>query len=64
LGKSLGGAVQSYNQAVGSLEHRVLSSARKFKGLGSTSQAADITDLEPLDQTPRELQSLELKKVG
>ncbi|MBY0272591.1 MAG: DNA recombination protein RmuC [Alphaproteobacteria bacterium] len=64
LGKSLGGAVQSYNQAVGSLEHRVLSSARKFKELGATSQATEITDLEPLDQMPRELQSLELKKVG
>lgn len=64
LGKSLGGAVHSYNQAVGSLEHRVLPSARKFKELGSTSQANEITDLDPLDQMPRELQSPELKKVG
>lgn len=64
LGKSLGGAVHSYNQAVGSLEHRVLSSARKFKELGSVSQAVDIPLLDPLDQTPRELQSPELKKVG
>lgn len=64
LGKSLGGAIQSYNQAVGSLEHRVLPSARKFKELGSTSQAVEITDLDPLDQMPRELHSPELKKVG
>ena len=64
LGKNLGGAVQSYNQAMGSLEHRVLSSARKFKELGSVSQAADIVPLDPLDHIPRELQASELKKVG
>ena len=64
LGRNLGGAVQSYNQAMGSLEHRVLSSARKFKELGSVSQAAEIVSLDPLDQIPRELQAPELKKVG
>ena len=64
LGKTLGGAVQSYNQAMGSFEHRVLSSARKFKDLGSVSQAAEITILDPLDHIPRELQAPELKKVG
>ncbi len=64
LGKSLGGAVQSYNQAMGSLEHRVLASARKFKELGSTSHTAEIAPLDPLDQTPRDLQAPELKKVG
>jgi DNA recombination protein RmuC len=64
LGKNLGGAVQSYNQAMGSLEHRVLSSARKFKELGAVSEASEIVDLDPLDHTPRELQAPELKKVG
>jgi len=64
LGRNLGGAVQSYNQAMGSLEHRVLSSARKFKELGSVSQAAEIVSLDSLDQIPRELQAPELKKVG
>ncbi len=64
LGRNLGGAVQSYNQAMGSLEHRVLSSARKFKELGSVSEAAEIVSLDPLDHTPRELQAPELKKVG
>jgi DNA recombination protein RmuC len=64
LGRHLGGAVQSYNHAIGSLEHRVLSSARKFKDLGSVSQAAEIILLDPLDQIPRELQAPELKKVG
>lgn len=64
MGRQLGGAVQSYNSAMGSLEHRVLSSARKFKDLGSVSQAAEITLLDPLDHTPRELQAPELKMVG
>ncbi|MBS0272321.1 MAG: DNA recombination protein RmuC [Proteobacteria bacterium] len=64
LGRSLGGAVQSYNQAMGSLEHRVLSSARKFKELGSVSEASDITTLDSLDHIPRELQAPELKRVG
>lgn len=64
LGRQLGGAVQSYNSAMGSLEHRVLSSARKFKELGSVSEAAEIVLLDPLDQIAREPQSPELKKVG
>lgn len=64
LGRNLGGAVQSYNQAMGSLEHRVLSSARKFKELGSVSQASEIISLDSLDHTPRELQAPELKKVS
>lgn len=62
LGKNLGGAVQSYNLAMGSFEHRVLVSARKFKELGSVSSAAEISPLDPLDHTPRELQALDVKK--
>ncbi|MBI2707805.1 MAG: DNA recombination protein RmuC [Proteobacteria bacterium] len=64
LGRNLGGAVESYNQAMGSLEHRVLVSARRFKELGSVSHAAEIAPLDPLDHTPREIQAPELKKVG
>lgn len=64
LGRNLGGAVQSYNQAMGSLEHRVFSSARKFKELGAVSQASEIVSLDALDQIPREIQAPELKKVG
>lgn len=64
LGKNLGGAIQSYNQAMGSFEHRVLASVRKFKDLGSVSHAAEIVSLDPLDHIPRELQAPELKKIG
>jgi DNA recombination protein RmuC len=49
---------------MGSLEHRVLVSARKFKELGSVSEASEIVSLDPLDHTPRELEAPELKKVG
>ncbi|HUX79747.1 MAG TPA: DNA recombination protein RmuC [Alphaproteobacteria bacterium] len=64
LGRNLGGAVQSYNQAMGSLEHRVLVSARKFKELGSVSEASEIVLLDALDHIPRERQAHELPKVG
>ncbi len=64
LGRHLGTAIQSYNQAMGSLEQRVLVSGRKFKDLGSVSEASEIISLDPLDHIPRELQAPELKKVG
>ena len=54
LGTNLDRAVDAYNQAVGSLEGRVLVSARKFAELG-TSVAEDIPELEPLEKTARTL---------
>ncbi len=53
--KGLERAVDSYNQAVGSLESRVLVTARKFKELGA-STGKDIETLEVLDKTPRTLE--------
>ncbi len=53
--KGLERAVDSYNQAVGSLESRVLVTARKFKELGA-STGKDIEILEVLDKTPRTLE--------
>ncbi len=60
VGKSLGGAVQAYNKAVGSIESRVLVSARRFKDLESVAADKEIEHLEPLEQTPRALQAEEL----
>ena len=59
LGRSLDGAVQSYNRAVGSLEHRVLVTARRFASHGAESEK----DLEPprqIDRVTQELQAPEL----
>jgi len=60
LRKGLDKAVDAYNEAVGSLENRVLVSARKFKELG-VSTGADIETIEPIDKTPRALQSPDVK---
>jgi DNA recombination protein RmuC len=52
VGKKLDGSVASYNRAIGSLETRVIVSARKMKELGATS-GDDIQSIEPIDQTSR-----------
>ena len=54
VGTGLDRAVESYNKAVGSLETRVLVSARKFAELGA-SVADDIPELEPIETTARAL---------
>jgi DNA recombination protein RmuC len=54
VGTNLDRAVEAYNQAVGSLENRVLVSARKFSELG-TSVAEDIPELKPIETTARAL---------
>src|SRR5579863_9280565 len=54
VGTSLDRAVEAYNQAIGSLENRVLVSARKFSELGA-SVAEDIPELAPIETTARAL---------
>ena len=53
--KGLDRAVEAYNKAVGSLENRVMVSARKFSELGAPV-VDDIPELEPIDTTARTLQ--------
>jgi len=57
VGKGLASATDSYNAAIGSFETRVLTSARKFKELGATSQDAEIFELRSVEGTVRRLTS-------
>ena len=58
LGKSLDGSVRAYNEAIGSLEGRVLPSARHFKKLGVTV-AEEMPEIDEVDRVPRELHAPE-----
>jgi DNA recombination protein RmuC len=60
LGKSLGKSVESYNQAVASLETRVMVKARGFKELEAGSPEVEIAPLEPVEIVPRQLQMPEM----
>jgi len=55
LGRNLSRTVEAFNSAVGSLESRVLVSARRFKELGATPSAIEIEVVEPVDKAPRPL---------
>ena len=55
LGKTLGQAIEAYNQATGSLERNVLSSARKFSELGAASTITPIKEGEILTNIARQI---------
>lgn len=59
VGRGLSRAVAAYNQAVGTLELRVLPSARRFKDLGVPAKE-EIEFLEPVNVTARAMQVSEL----
>lgn len=58
VGTSLGGAVAAYNKAIGSLESRVLVSARRLGELGVSSD--ELSTPGQVEVTPRHLQAPEL----
>jgi DNA recombination protein RmuC len=57
--KRLDGAVQSYNQAAGSFESRVLVTARRMKDLNVTT-AEELPPADPIDTVPRVLKQMGL----
>jgi DNA recombination protein RmuC len=57
--KKLDGAVQAYNDAAGSLESRVLVSARRLRELQVTT-ADELTPADPIERVPRLLKQMEL----
>jgi DNA recombination protein RmuC len=59
VGRGLDTAVRSYNEAVGSLETRVLPSARKFRDHG-VSPAAELAELGGVERTTRPVTAPEL----
>jgi DNA recombination protein RmuC len=59
LKRSIDAVVAAYNAAAGSLETRVLVSARKLKDLGATS-TGEIAEVASVDQVPRALSAPEL----
>jgi len=56
VGKGLERAVEAYNAAVGSLESRVMVSARKFAELETAPLGVEIAELEPVDKSVRAVQ--------
>jgi DNA recombination protein RmuC len=60
LGRNLSRTVEAFNSAVGSLESRVLVSARRFRQLGAVPSTMEIDVVEPVEKAPRSLKVLDI----
>ncbi|GAA5495331.1 hypothetical protein Rhal01_01506 [Rubritalea halochordaticola] len=58
MGKSLGTTVNHFNSAVGSLDARVLVSARKFEELGATPENTELSGPSSVEKIVRDVQVL------
>lgn len=63
IGKNLEGATTAYNKAVGSLETRVLPTARRFQELGVVVGEDRINQLRTIDSVPRGATAPELPEA-
>jgi len=63
MGKSLGSAVEAYNRSVGSLESRVLVTARKFKDYEAIGADAELDEPAQIEVATRTLQAPEMMAV-
>ena len=63
MGKSLSTAVDSYNKGIGSLESRVLVTARKFKDMGAASSHVQLEEIDLIEKIPRSLEAQEIGSV-
>lgn len=61
VGKNLTGATTAYNDAIGSFESRVLSTARKIKDLGVSSDK-NLKELSRIENTIRPLKNIDFKE--
>ena len=60
VGRRLGSAVEAYNKSVGTLESRVLSSARRFRDLKAVADEREMKDQEQIEHQVRLLAASEL----
>ena len=63
LGRSLDTSVRAYNETLGSLERRVLVTARRFKEHGAVP-SGELAELMPVERVPQEPQAPELVAGG
>ncbi len=64
LGERLDKAVEAYNASIGTLQSRVLVSARKFRDLGAANGDEEIAELAPIEHKTRPVDREELLESG